>query len=137
MASGRDARRLVVEVGGDVILQQFPKVLNDELRCTGVSVFSQALVDSQDVNEFVRQVVFRAVAAVQGDGRSNGDRRHGEHLEHDPLGSVLLVHANENEVLGRDAAEPLTDITRIEFSLGVVVLLLEGRWLVKDDLALG
>ena len=128
---------MVVKVGGDVVLKQFPKVLNNELRCAGVAVFSQALVDAQHVNEFVRQVVFRAVAAVQGDGRSDGDRRHGEHLEHDPLGSVLLVHADEDEVLGWDAAEPLTDVSRVEFSLGVVVLLLEGRRLVEDDLPLG
>ena len=132
-----DARGLVVKVGGDVVLQQLPQVLNDELGCTGVTVFSQALVDAQHVDELVGQVVFRPVAAVQGDGRANGDGWDWEHLENDPLWTVLLVHADEDEVLGRDAAEPLTDIAWVEFALGVVVLFLEGRRLVEDDLALG
>ena len=136
MAGGRNTGGLVVKVGRDVVLQEFPKVLNDELRCTGVTVFTQTLVDSQHVHELVGQVVFRAVTAVQCNGRSNGDGGHRKHLENNPLGAVLLVHADEDEVLGRDAAEPLAYISRVEFSLGVVVLFLEGRRLVEDDFSL-
>ena len=65
VASGWDAGCLVVKVGRDVVLEQFPKVFNNQLRSTGVSVFSQSLVDSKDVDEFVCQIVFGPVTAVE------------------------------------------------------------------------
>ena len=122
-----------------MVLKQFPKVLNNQLRCTGVTVLSQSLVDTKDVNEFVSQIVFRAVSAVQGDGWSNGDGRHWEHLENNPFGTVLFVHSDENQVLGWDAAEPFTDVSWVEFSLSPfgIVLFLEGRWFVQDNFSLG
>ncbi len=57
VSCGWDARGLVVEVGGAVVLQKFPQVLNDELGCTGVTVLSEALVDAENVHKFVGQVV--------------------------------------------------------------------------------
>ncbi len=47
--SRRDSAGLVVEVGGAVVLQQFPEVLDDELRGASVAVLTQTLVDSEDV----------------------------------------------------------------------------------------
>ena len=122
-----------------MVLKQFPKVLNNQLRCTGVPVLSQSLVDTKDVNEFVSQIVFRAVSAVQRDGGTDGDGRHWKHLENNPLGAVLLIHSDENQVFGWNAAQPFTDISGVEFSLSSfgIVLLLEGRWFVQDDFALG
>ena len=143
VACGGNARSLVVEVGGAVVLQQFPQVLNDELRRTGVTVLSEALVDAKDVHELVGQVVLGAVAAVQGDGRADGDRRHGEHLEHDPLGAVGLVHPDEDEVLIRNGGQPFAHVAGVELALGFLAaagcsdLFLEVRWLLQDDLALG
>ena len=53
-----NSRRLVVEVGRNVVLQQFPQVLYNQLRSTGVAVFSQSLINSKYVDELVCQVVF-------------------------------------------------------------------------------
>ena len=108
---------LVVKVGRDVVLKQFPKVLNDELGSTGVTVLTQSLVDSKDVDQFVSQVVFRTVATVQGDGWSYRDGRNWQYFQNNPFGSVLLVHTDENEMVGRDAAQPFSNITRVEFAL--------------------
>ena len=56
-----------------MVLQKFPQVFNDQLRCTGVTVFTQTLVDTENVNKFVSEVVFRAVSTVLCDGGSNGN----------------------------------------------------------------
>ena len=139
-----DTRCLVVEVGRHVVLEKFPKVLNNQLWGTRVTVFTKSLVDSENVNEFVGQVVFGAVTAVEGNRRADGDWRYGEHLQHNPLWAVLLVHSNEDEVVGWDSTEPLTDVTRVELAPSFVLaalalcflLFLEGRRLVKCNLAL-
>ena len=68
-----DTRGLVVEVGRHVVLEKFPKVLNNQLWSARVTVFTKSLVDSENVNEFVGQVVFGAVTAVEGNRRADGD----------------------------------------------------------------
>ena len=128
---------MVVEVGRDVVLEQFPKVLNNQLRSTGITVLSKTLVDSKNVDQFVGQIVFGAVATVEGDGWANCNRRYREHLENNPLWAVLLVHSNEDEVFSRDAGQPLTNVSWVQLALGVVVLFLEGGRLVQDDFPLG
>ena len=125
-----------------MVLQEFPQVLDDELRRTGVAVLTQALVDAKHVDQLVGQVVLRAVTAVQGDGRSDGDRRHRQHLEDDPFGAVGLVHANEDQVLIGHGGEPLAHVTGVELTLGLLTaagctdLLLEVGRLLEDDFAL-
>ena len=127
-----------------MVLQQFPKVFNNQLRGTRVTVFTETLVDSQNVDELVSQVVFRAVTAVEGNRRTNGDWRHWKHLQYNPFRSVLLVHSDENEVFGWDAAQPFTDVTRVELAPSFVLtalalcflLFLEGRRLVECNLTL-
>ncbi len=135
---------LVVEVGGHVVLEKFPKVLNDQLWSTGVTVFTKSLVDSQNVNELVRQIVFRAISTVEGDRRTDGDWRHGEHLQHNPFWTVLLVHSNEDQIFGWNLPKPFTDVTSVELAPSLVFsaltlgvfLFLEGRRLVQSNLAL-
>ena len=50
----------------------------------------------------------------------------------------MLVHSDEDEVVSRDAAQPFSNVTRVEFSLScwVFMLLFESGRLVKDDLSL-
>ncbi len=67
MAGGWNTAGLIVEVGGDVVLQQFPKILNNQLWRTLVTVFTESLVDSQNIDQLVGQVVLRTVAAFQCD----------------------------------------------------------------------
>ena len=126
-----------------MVLQEFPQVLDDELRRTGVAVLTKPLVDAKHVDQLVGQVVLRAVTAVQGDGRADGDRRHRQHLEDHPLGAVGLVHANEDQVLIGHGGEPLAHVTCVELALGLLAaarradLFLEVGRLLEDDLALG
>lgn len=55
---GGDSGDLVVEVGGRVVLEEFPEVFNDKLRGSRVDVFAEALVDSNNVDEFMCEVIF-------------------------------------------------------------------------------
>ena len=45
--SWRNSTGLVVEVGGAVVLQQFPEILDDELGGASVTILTQTLVDSE------------------------------------------------------------------------------------------
>src|SRR5207244_10075816 len=72
---GRDARRLVVEVRRHVVLEELPQVLHDELGRAGIPILAETLVDSQDIDELVREVILRAVSTLQGARRTNGHRR--------------------------------------------------------------
>ncbi|VVB67941.1 Uncharacterised protein [Candidatus Norongarragalina meridionalis] len=76
VAGGRYSRGFVVEVSRNVVLQQFPQVLDDQLRRSCVDVLFQALIDAEDVYELVRQIVFRAFSSLECNGRANGYRRH-------------------------------------------------------------
>src|SRR2546425_310971 len=129
----RDARRLVVEVRRHVILEQLPKVLDDQLGRTRVPVLAQTLVDPQDVDELVREVVLRAVAALEGDRRTHGDGRDEQRGQDHPLGpGDLGVHPEDPEVFVRDPLEALAHLFRCE----LVTVLAERRRLVEGDLSL-
>src|SRR5881409_7517 len=129
----RDARRLVVEVRRHVILEQLPKVLDDQLGRTRVPVLAQTLVDPQDVDELVREVVLRAVAALEGDRRTHGDGRDEQRGQDHPLGpGDLGVHPEDPEVFVRDPLEALAHLFRCE----LVTVLAERRRLVESDLSL-
>src|SRR6267378_640233 len=133
MPRRRDPRRLVVEVRRDVILEELPEILDDQLGRTRVPVLTEPLVDPKDVDEFVRQVVLGSVPALQGDRGTHGDRRDEERREDHPFRtSDLGIHAEDSEVLVRDPLEALPDLFRREF---VAVLAERGR-LVEGDLAL-
>ncbi len=67
VSCGRNAGGLVVEVGGHVILKKFPKILDNQLGCTVVTVFPEPLVDPEDIHELVGEVVFGSVSGLQGD----------------------------------------------------------------------
>src|SRR3989441_457415 len=129
----RDARRLVVEVRRHVILEQLPKVLDDQLGRTRVPVLAQTLVDPQDVDELVREVVLRAVAALEGDRRTHGDGRDEQRGQDHPLGpGDLGVHPEDPEVFVRDPLEALAHLFRCE----LLTVLAERRRLVEGDLSL-
>jgi len=91
-AAGAVARRrrpadLVVDERGDVVLEQFPEVLDDQLRGTCLAVLHEPLVDPDDVDQLVREVVLGALAVVERDGRSGGgDRRDRKHRQDHPPG---------------------------------------------------
>ena len=94
-----------------MILEEFPEVLDDELRCAGLAVLHEPLVDPNDVHQFVGEVVLGALAVVERDGGSCGHRRHREHSQDHPLGSRALgVDAEDADVLVRDVLEPIADI---------------------------
>src|SRR6267143_5236683 len=133
MPRRRDPRRLVVEVRRDVILEELPEILDDQLGRTRVPVLTEPLVDPKDVDEFVRQVVLGSVPALQGDRGTHGDRRDEERREHHPLRTGDLgIHAEDSEVLVRDALEALPDFLRRE----LVTILAERRRFVEGDLSL-
>ena len=109
------------------------------MRCSSIPILTKALVDSKHIDEFVRKIVLGPLAAVQGDGRSNGDGRHREGAQDDPLRTVVLTHSKEHEVVARNALQPLSDVPCVELLLivsGLVEVLLEGRGLVKENATL-
>ena len=131
----RDTGRLVVEVGGDVVLEQLPQVLDDQLGGTGVTVLPEPLVDPQDVDQLVGQVVLGPVSGVEGDGGPHGHGRDGQRSEHHPLGPAGGgLDSEGDEVLVGDPLEPLADLLGRE--LVVVLDLAECRGLVELDLDL-
>src|SRR2546427_389797 len=133
VTGGRDSRRLVVEVRRHVILKELPQILHDELRCAGIPILAEALVDPQDVDELVRQVVLRAVSALQSDRWTNGHRRDEQRGQDHPLRSGdLRVHPEDAEGLVRDPLPAPAHLFRRE----LLAVLPERRRLVEGDLAL-
>jgi hypothetical protein len=144
---GRDAAGLVVHVGGDVVLQQLPQVLDDELRRARVAVLLEALVDAQHVDQLVGEVVLAALAALQGDAgphRHRGNRQHGQHHPLRAGGGAVVQHraapfhragvdAQQLQLVVGDLLQPLADVHGGE----LVALLAEGRGLLEVDLLLG
>src|SRR3989441_1335156 len=130
---GRNSRRLVVEVRRHVILKELPQILHDELGRTRVPILAETLVDPQDIDELVREVVLRAVSALQGDRRTNGHRRDEQRGQDHPLRSRdLRIHPQDTEVLVRDPLQALAHLFRRE----LVAVLPERRRLIEGDLAL-
>ena len=131
---GRDSGYLVVEVRGDVILQELPQILDDQLGCSLVTVLPQPLVDTDDIDQFVGEVVLGPVVGLEPDGRPDGDRGDGQCLEDHPLGPACLrVDSQNDEVVLGDPLEPVADILGGELGL-VLVLEVEGGGLVQLDL---
>jgi len=64
VARGRNAGRLVVEKRGDVVLQQLPQILDNELRRARVNVFFEPLVDAENVDELVVQSITAETAGI-------------------------------------------------------------------------
>src|SRR5699024_3002062 len=56
VTGGRRARDLVVHKGGNVILEEFPEILDNQLWRTCLAVLHEPLVDPDDVNQFVGEV---------------------------------------------------------------------------------
>ena len=132
---GRDSGCLVVEVGGDVVLQKLPEVLDDELGCSRVTVLPEPLVDPEDIDQLVGEVILGSVSGVEGDGGPDGHGGHCECGEDHPLGSAGAgVDTEGDEVVVGDPLEPLTDLLGGE--LVVVLDLPEGGGLVQLDLDL-
>ena len=60
----RDAGDLVVEVGGDVVVEQVDEVLDDEVRRPRLLGLPDPLVDAEDVHYLVGEVVLRPDAGL-------------------------------------------------------------------------
>jgi len=114
--AGAVARRrrpadLVVHERRDVVLQQLPEVLDDELGSAGLAVLHEPLVDADDVDQLVGEVVLGALTVVQRDGGTRRHRRHRQHGQNHPLGSGAFgVDAERLEVLAGDVLEPVADV---------------------------
>ena len=133
---GRDSGGLVVEVGGDVVLQELPEILDDELGCTVVTVLPEPLVDPEDIDQLVGEVILGPVSGLQGDGGPDGHGGNGEGGEDHPLGPADGgVHSERPEVVVGDPLEPLADLEGGQL-LVVLVDDPEGGGLVELDLAL-
>src|SRR5581483_2938253 len=131
VARGRDARRLVVHVRRDVVLEQLPEVFDDELGRAGVAVLLEALVDAQHVHELVREVVLRALARLQRDAGAHRHGRDREDGEDHPLGARDDgVDAHEGQVGVGHLLQPLADVHGRE----LVAVLAEGRGLLEVHL---
>ena len=127
----RERGDVVVDERGHVVLQQLPKVLDDDPGCARIDGLLQALVDAHDVHELVREVVLCTLTGLQCDGGANRDRGDGEHGEHDPFRSCALgIHTENLEVLVGDALEPVPDVGGCQGLLlpevGVWLLILDG-----------
>jgi hypothetical protein len=129
----RDAARLVVEVRRDVVLEQLPEVLDDELGGAHIAVLSQALVDPEHVDQLVGQVVLAPFPALERDGRADLDGGHRKYGEHHPLrASELGVQSERAHVVVGDPLQSGADLLRGD----LVAVLAEGRRLVEHDLLL-
>ena len=130
----RDARGLVVEVGGHVVLQKLPQVLHDQLRSARVAVLPQTLIDPQHVDQLMGQVILGAVAGLQGDGRAHRHRRYSQRSQYHPLRAARLrIYAQRRKVLVGYALQALPYLLGRE----LVAVLAEGGRLVQGDLLLG
>jgi len=105
----------VVEVGCDMILEEFPQVFDDDFWRACVDVFEEALVDSDDVPKFVGEVIFAAFSCFEGDARSDSDRWYWEDGEDHPFWSrVCWVEAEFCYVFVCYSVESGVDIDRCE-----------------------
>ena len=138
VTSGWDASRLVVEIGRDVILQQFPQILNNELGGTSITILSQALIDSKNVHKFVSKVILTSVTTIQSNGWTDRDWWYRKYAHDDPFGTTcVFIHANENQISIWDSFKPFSDVTSIQLVFALVHLLLfESGGFVELDLAL-
>ena len=126
----RDAAGLVIEVGRNVILEQFPQVLDDELGRAHVAVLAESLVDPEDVDQLVGEVVFTAFPALERDGRADLDRRDRQHGQDHPLGPAgLRIEPKGADIVVRDPLQASADL----FGGDLVAVLPEGGGLVEDD----
>ena len=99
-----------------MVLQEFPKVLDDELRCACIAVFLETLVDPDDIDELVRQVIFTALAGFKCDGRPHRDRRDREDCQDHPFRTgICRIHADDSDVFIGDVLETVADLRRRQF----------------------
>ncbi len=57
MSSWWNATCLIVEVSRNMVLQEFPQILDNQLRSTSVAILAKSLIDSQHVDHLVGQIV--------------------------------------------------------------------------------
>ncbi len=142
MPGRRAPRDLVVEIGGDVVLQKFPEVLDDELGCTGILVLLEPLVDPDDIHEFVSQVILRALSVLEDDRGAHGDRRDRKNGEDRPLRPRdIRVDPENPQVLVRDLLKARPDIGRGQLVLDLPAIFIkidlgEGGGFLEVDLEL-
>ena len=113
-----------------MVLQEFPEILNDQLRRARFLVLLEPLVYPDNINKFVCQIVLASLPGLERDRRAHSDRRHGQHRQDHPFRArVIRIHAKDREIFIRYVLEPVPDIAWKHF---VPVLRIRGRFFVRD-----
>ena len=113
-----------------MVLQEFPEILNDQLRRARFLILLEPLVYPDNINEFVCQIVLASLPCLECDRRAHSDRRHRQHRQDHPFGArVVRVHTKDREIFIRYVLEPVPDIA---WKLFVPVLIIRGRFFVRD-----
>jgi len=131
----------VVEVCGDVVLQEFPEIFDDQLGGTCVLVLLEPLVDTDDIHELVGQVVFRPLPVLKDNRWPHGNRRDGKNGKDRPLGTGNIgIDTERDEILVRDLFHPCAYVGRGKLVLHLFAVLDhdfgEGSRLLEVDLEL-
>src|SRR2546427_12206784 len=109
MPRRRQARDFIVEVGGDVVLEEFVEFLDNVDWDTGFECFSKFLVDPDNIDQFVCKIIFRPDAGLKSDGWSNRHRWHRHYLQHSPFWpSRVRVQSQQDEIVVRNTFQSLS-----------------------------
>lgn len=85
VAGGGNAGDFIIKEGSDMILEEFPEVFDNKLWGAGLNIFAEALINTNGIDEFMGEIVFRADASVEDDGRADGDGGDRENGEDNPF----------------------------------------------------
>lgn len=85
MAGGGNAGDFIIKEGSDVVLEEFPEIFDNKLRGACLDIFAEALINANGIDEFMGEIVFRANASFEDDGRADGDGGDRENGEDNPF----------------------------------------------------
>jgi len=96
-----------------MVLEQFPEILDDELRCTRILVLLEPLVDTDDVHQFVSEIILGALSILKDNGRPHSDRGNRQHGKNRPLRTGnFRIDPEMLEVFIGYLLKPCPDISR-------------------------
>ena len=111
MAGRRNAGDGIVQECGYMVLQELPQILYDQLGSSSLPILLEALVYSDDIHQFVSEVVLAPLARLQGDGGAHGHRWHREDGQDHPFRPrSRRIHAHDLDILVRDLLKPVANV---------------------------
>ena len=96
-------RYFIIKESGDMVLEEFPEIFDNELRGASFDVFAEALINTNGVHELVGEIVLGADAGFENYRGPDGDRRDGENGKDNPFGaSEAGIKAQEEDIIVRN-----------------------------------